>query len=81
MFKALAKLFVGKKTYAALAVLLLKWIAQSQGIEIADEQLSAAVDVGLVLAAGFGRHLTSVAAEEKAAGRQSPPELYKGGSE
>jgi hypothetical protein len=65
MLTWLAGVFVGKKTYAALGVLLLKWLAQSQGVEVAEGELSTAVDVALVLAAALGRKVAQVAADSK----------------
>ena len=75
----LARHFIGKKTYTTLALLLLKWVAQSQGIEVADEQLSSAIDVGLVFVAGLMRHVGKVAEQERAAGKV--PTHYQGGNE
>lgn len=76
MLTWLAGHFIGKKTYAALALLLLKWAAQSQGIEVAEGDLSTAVDVGLVMLAALFRKTAKVAAN---AGPVTP--MYQGGNE
>jgi uncharacterized membrane protein len=50
-----ASKFAGKKTYAAIGVLLVKEVAEMLGVQIADEQISDAIDVVLLLIAGLAR--------------------------
>lgn len=56
----LATKFVGKKTYATLAVLAVKKAADYFGVTIDDAAVSTAVDVLLILAAAVFRRTASV---------------------
>ena len=47
----------GYKTYAVIAVLILKQVLAAIGIQIEDQMLNNAVDVGMLIAAGVFRYV------------------------
>lgn len=60
LHKLLAKL-AGKKTYTALALLMVKTLAEAFGVEITADAASTTIDVILLLLAGVARSVATPA--------------------